>query len=239
MRNPFRWRKPVPVARGAKIQPMPAAPVPATAPKQPVALRRGTLAALIGIPAAAMLLQVIPEDESGRKVDVTIAPDGTPTVKHISGKQYLKVYLDMVGVPTACDGLTDKQKIKLGMSFTEAQCAAMLEEGLVVHAAGLLRCTPGYVPQDRPYTTVGLVSATYNIGIAGYCGSSMKRNLVAGNIRASCDSLLKWNKGRVRGVLQPIPGLTKRRNREREYCITNVVPDATPANLNQRLARWK
>lgn len=224
-----------PVAWGAAG---PTAEPVVAAPKSTVP-RRGTLAALIGIPAAAMLLSVIPEDESGREVAVSVAPDGTATVKHVRGRQYLDTYLDIVGIPTACDGLTDRQKIKLGVRFTEAQCAAMLEEALVKHAEGVLKCSPGFAPQDRPYQTVAVVSLAYNVGVGAYCGSSVRRELLAGNTRQACDRILAWNKARVGGVLQPVRGLTLRRNREREYCVTGVVDGATPANLKQRLARFK
>jgi hypothetical protein len=54
-----------------------------------------------------------------------------------------------------------------------------------------------------------------------------------------CDWLLPWNKSRVKGRLVPLRGLTLRRHREREYCITGIVPAATAGNLKHRLEAWK
>lgn len=230
---------PAPVAPSAPVQQVAPAPASISAAPGSSGFRKGTLAFLLGPVAAGILFYIIPEEESGRKVDVQIAADGTPTIKHVSGRQYLNTYLDIAGIPTACDGLTDRQKIKLGVSFTEAQCALMLEEALVRHAEGMLKCSPGFDPKAHPYQTVGLVSLTYNIGIGGYCRSSIRRNVVAGNLLEACDRILLYNKGRIRGVLQPVRGLTLRRERERQYCLTGLKPGHTVENLKRRLAPFK
>ena len=41
-----------------------------------------------------LVLTQTPEEESGRKVQVTMASDGAATVKHVAGKQYLRAYHD-------------------------------------------------------------------------------------------------------------------------------------------------
>ena len=59
------------------------------------------LVALVGPATATLLLTEVPREESGRKVAVTIAPKtGAATIQHISGPQYLRVYLDMLGSDT-------------------------------------------------------------------------------------------------------------------------------------------
>ncbi|WP_395391515.1 hypothetical protein WBP07_12765 [Novosphingobium sp. BL-8A] len=196
------------------------------------------LAAVVGTAAAAMLLTTIPEDESGRKVQVAIAPDGKATVTHIAGRQYLKAYLDIAGVATACDGLTKYKgkPIRMGMSFTEAQCASMLEEELVAHAKIVMACT-AWDKERQPHQIFASVSMDYNTG--GWCGSTAAKRVASGNVAGGCEALLMWNKSTVNGRKVAVPGLTKRRNREREYCRTNVVPGATPANLQERLKPWR
>lgn len=196
--------------------------------------RKGTLAAVVGVAAASLLLKVIPEDESGRKVDVHVAQDGTATVTHISGRQYLTAYLDIVGVATACDGLTryGGKRIVKGQKFTEAQCASALEQELVQHAEIVMACS-SFDKDRQPYQIFAAVSMQYNTG--GWCGSTANKRMKAGNIAGGCDALLMWNKagGRI------VTGLVNRRNREREYCITGVLPTATSANLAQRVERWR
>lgn len=189
-------------------------------PKPATALKKGTLASVIGIAAAALVMQTVPEDESGRHVKVTIAQDGTATVQHVRGRQYLRAYLDIVGVPTACDGIT--KGVKMGQVYTEAQCAELLERELVIHARGVMNCTPGLRPEHLAPQRAAAVSLAYNIGVAGFCRSTAARRFNAGNIRGGCDAFLAWNKGRVNGVLRPIVGLTRRRERERAMCLRGL-----------------
>jgi lysozyme len=151
---------------------------------------------------------------------VTIAADGSAEVRHVSGKQYLRTYLDIAGVPTACDGITPG--VRMGQTYTEAQCATMLEQQLVIHATGVMRCSPSLDPARHPQQIAAAVSLAYNIGVAGYCGSTVDRRFDAGNYRGACDAFLKWDKARVNGVLRPVLGLTRRRERERTLCLRGL-----------------
>lgn len=212
----------------------------ADGPKPVSALKKGTLASVVGLATAALLLTSIPSDESGRKVDVTIAADGTANVRHVSGRQYLRAYLDVVGVATACDGLTsvNGRRVTMKDSFTEEQCAVMLEAELVRHAVPVMKCTPGLslsIP-GRDHARFAAVSMAYNIGTGGWCGSSAARHMNAGRVRAACDAFLPWNKGtftrpqpgkactrkRDGKWLCPIGGLTARRGRERAECLKDA-----------------
>lgn len=197
------------------LSPVPATPAPGKA-------RRMTLAGVVGAATAALLFQAIPAEESGRKVEVTIAVDGTATMRHISGRQYLRAYLDIVGVATACDGLTSYQgrKIRKDDRFTQEQCAAMLEDELVAHAQGVMACSPGLsltIPR-RDMARFAAVSLAYNIGVPRYCSSTARARFNAGRIREGCDAILLWN--RAGGVV--VPGLAKRRARERAKCLLDA-----------------
>lgn len=192
------------------------------ASKAVITPRRGTLAAVVGIITAGLLLTHTPKEESGRTVKVDVAQDGTAKVQHVSGRQYLRAYLDMVGVATACDGITKfgDRKIRMGDSFTEAQCAVMLEQALIVHAEGVMKCTPGLslaIPR-RHNARFAAVSLAYNIGVPRYCSSTARRRFNEGRIGAGCDAITLWNKagGRV------VTGLVNRRARERAVCIKDA-----------------
>lgn len=60
-----------------------------------------------------------------------------------------------------------------------------------------------------------LISLVYNIGVRGLKGSSVYRNIKAGEYPKAADSFLLWNKGRVNGRLAVIGGLVTRRHKER------------------------
>lgn len=184
------------------------------------AAKGGTLAAIVGLLSAGMLLVETPKEESGRTVTVAMAEDGTATVTHVAGPQYLTTYLDIAGIPTACDGIT--RDVKKGQRFTEPQCAAMLERELVIHAKAVMRCTPTLAEPGRDYQRVAAVLLAYNIGPAGYCGSTAARRFNARQWRDGCDAFTMWNKARVNGTLRPVGGLTARRGRERAICLKGL-----------------
>lgn len=191
--------------------------------EQPKGRKRLTLAAVVGTATATLLLTNIPKEESGRTVKVSIAENGEATVRYISGKQYLKAYLDIVNVATACDGLTSYKgrKITIKDQFTEEQCAVMLEDELVTHASGVMRCTPGLaltIPR-RDNVRFAAVSLAYNVGVPTYCASTGRRLVNEGKIGPACDAFTWFKKagGRVS------KGLVNRRARERAVCIKDAV----------------
>lgn len=186
-----------------------------------VGAKGGTLAAIVGLLSAAVLLVETPKEESGRTVQVAMADDGSATVKHVAGPQYLRPYLDIAGIPTACDGITSS--VKMGQRYTDAQCAALLERELVTHAKGVMACTPRLAEPGRDYQRVAAVLLAYNIGVGGYCGSTVARRFNAGEWRAGCDAFAMWNKARVNGVLRPVAGLSARRGRERTICLRGLT----------------
>lgn len=179
------------------------------------------LIALIGPATTQLALTEIPKEESGRKVAVTVSPQaGTATITTISGKQYLRVYLDMVGVATACDGLTG-EGIKVGREFTEEQCASMLIARLTADAAKVMACSPGLaltIPH-RDNVRYAALSLAHHVGWPTYCGSTMRARINAGQIRGACDALTWFNKagGRV------VPGIVARRKREQAICLRDAA----------------
>jgi lysozyme len=174
------------------------------------------LAAIVGPIAAVALLILTPREESGRTVDVTIAADGTATMRHVSGKQYLQAYLDVVGVPTICDGLT--KGVRLGQKRTEVQCAAELEAELAATAVQVKRCTPAIFRPGTENQRIAAILLAHNIGWPRWCTSTADRMFDAGKPRQACDWFLPWNKagGRV------LRGLVDRRARERAICLKGL-----------------
>lgn len=187
----------------------PAPPARKPVPKSP-------LVALVGSGAAIALATMIPKDESGRKVEATVTPQGELQVRHVSGPQYLRAYLDIVNVATICDG--DTLGVRMGMVETEAGCKARLERQLVNHARPVLACVPALGRPEREHQLVASVSLAYNIGTAGFCRSTVARRFNAGNWRGGCDAMMMWNKAGGREVR----GLTLRRERERAICLRGL-----------------
>ena len=153
--------------------------------------RRG-LVALVGAVAATALLSFTP------------AFEGTE----------LSTYRDMGGVLTYCTGATENAA--WGKTYTPAQCRAQLDRDLERHAAGIATCIP--LARLTDGQKVAFVDVAYNIGVSGFCGSSMARRTNAGDMVGACNALLMWNK--VGG--KEVSGLTRRRQAERELCLKGL-----------------
>lgn len=152
-------------------------------------IQRRSLVALVGAAAAAALLVLTPKFE---------------------GTKYT-TYRDMGGVLTYCTGATEDAA--WGRTYTPEQCRAQLDHDLARHALGIAQCIP--LARLTDGQRVAFVDAAYNIGVAGFCGSSMARLTNAGDMTGACNALLLWNK--VGG--KEVRGLTRRRQAERELCL--------------------
>ncbi|TIN82742.1 MAG: lysozyme [Mesorhizobium sp.] len=135
----------------------------------------------------------------------------------VSGFEGLRTYAyrDPVGIPTICFGET--RGVKMGDHKTPAECKDMLISRLAEFETGMRKClaSPDTIP-DNAYAA--FLSASYNIGTGAFCKSSMARRANAGDIRGACDALLAWDKA---GGFR-LPGLTKRRAKERELCLRGI-----------------
>ncbi len=114
---------------------------------------------------------------------------------------------------TVCFG--HAEDVKPGDHYSISECKALLVKDLDKYASGIESCVHVPLP-DKRY--VALISFSYNIGIKGACNSSVIRLINAGQTQAGCDALLKYN--RAAGIV--FPGLTRRRQKEREYCMAGA-----------------
>jgi GH24 family phage-related lysozyme (muramidase) len=128
---------------------------------------------------------------------------------HFEGRR-LVAYQDVANVWSLCDGHT--KGVKPGDTATTEQCDAWLREEMGDALATVQRCirTPLSLGQ-----LVAFTDATYNLGPAVVCGSTLQRLANAGDLPGACNQLPRWNKagGKV------VAGLTQRREMERRICL--------------------
>ena len=123
------------------------------------------------------------------------------------------------GVVTVCYGHTGS--VIRGKKYTLDECKALLDADMLKAVQEVEQCQPGLPPE----VLAAFADATFNIGSRVACDtrqSTAARKLKAGDYRGACNELPKWDKARVAGVLVALPGLTKRRAREREICLQGV-----------------
>ena len=128
------------------------------------------------------------------------------------GRPRLEPYRDIVGIWTVCDGETRVEMRR----YTLAECRAMTRKAYYEFGPQVLACTP--IIWDRPQMLAASIVVTYNIGIAGWCGSGMSRAFNAGLWTVGCDVFLRWKRagGRI------VDGLINRRRDERALCIKGI-----------------
>lgn len=120
-------------------------------------------------------------------------------------------YKDPVGIPTICFGET--KDVKLGDKKTADECKAMLGERVLEFGRKVDACTTGPMTPSRK---AGLTSFAYNVGAETYCKSSVARKINAGDVQGGCDALLLYVY--AKGI--KLPGLEKRRQQERQLCLS-------------------
>ena len=132
----------------------------------------------------------------------------TTLVGYFEGRS-LVAYLDPVGIPTICDGIT--AGVRLGQTKTAAECDALLAAELGKACAVVDRAVR--VPLT-PARRAALCSFVYNAGGTAFTGSTLLRKLNAGDTRGACAELSRW----VYAKGQKLAGLVNRRAAERELC---------------------
>ena len=164
----------------------PMAPNPSGAPKK-------TLAGVMGVAAAGLFVAGLNAWEGNESVG----------------------YRDVVGVATACRGVTGPVVV-VGKHYSAAQCEAMNERGAIAHIEPVLACVPQLRGRPNQLAAAGMLA--YNVGTRGFCNSTAARRFRAGDWRGGCDAFLAWNKagGRV------VRGLVNRRNYERALCLRGL-----------------
>uniref|UniRef100_A0AB39C5Q5 Lysozyme n=1 Tax=Klebsiella phage P252 TaxID=3229729 RepID=A0AB39C5Q5_9CAUD len=109
----------------------------------------------------------------------------TGVIKHNEGLS-LTAYKDSAGVPTICYGET--KGVKMGQRATLSDCQKQLIQSAGEHAKAL----DGLPMQLSDVALLGALDFTYNVGVAGFNGSSVKRHLKSLDYAAAAKAVLDW-----------------------------------------------
>lgn len=144
----------------------------------------------------------------------------------------LRTYRCPVGILTIGWGETDTDKARPGATCTQAQADEWLLADLqtrTIQVQALLK------QHADPNQLGALVSLAYNIGVAALAGSTVLKRHNAGDFDAAARAFGLWDKGRVKGKLKVLPGLTSRRAAEAALYL-KPEPDALPERMPQAVA---
>ena len=141
----------------------------------------------------------------------TVSDSGLEFIKKHEGK-VLKAYRDVAGVLTIGYGHTNRAggfQFGPGTKITEKQANDILRDDINRNFGPRVN---RYLPNAAQHVFDGSVSFDFNTGAihkASWVGA-----FKAGKNREARQRFMQWNKARVKGVLRPVAGLTKRRNAE-------------------------
>lgn len=140
-----------------------------------------------------------------------IGAGGLSIVKASEGLR-TSTYLDPVGIPTVCYGHTGPD-VRMGQTYTRAECEAIVVEDIAKHRAGIERCITAPLTSNQRDAAVSLA---FNIGVSRFCGSTLARKLNREDYIGAADEFPKWKYagGRV------LRGLVTRRAKERALFLT-------------------
>jgi lysozyme len=143
---------------------------------------------------------------------------GIDLVKRFEGLE-LESYQDIAGIWTIGYGHTETAGPDQKISASEAE--ALLRRDLKPREKAVSELASVSLNQNE---FDALVSFVYNVGIAGFRGSTARKRLNRGDRLGAADALMWWNKATVNGVLREVTGLTRRRAAERGLFLTPVNP---------------
>lgn len=149
-------------------------------------------------------------------------------------------YVDPVGIWTVCYGHTDaagepKYAATKNKTFTKAEGRLILERDLAQYAAHVR----GSVHAPLTANQFGaLTSICYNIGPSNFMGSSLVKRLNAGDYEGAAEQFKRWNKGRVKGKLTELKGLTRRRAAEAALFRSGATTPAKPETPASEAKNW-
>ena len=144
----------------------------------------------------------------------------------------LRTYKCPAGIWTIGWGETDPEKARPGATCTQEEADRWLLEDLQLRA---VRVQAMITVHAEPNQLGALVSLAYNIGLEALAGSTVLRRHNAGDHEAAARAFALWNKARVKGQLQVLPGLTARRAAEAALYLT-PEPDAPRERMPQAVA---
>jgi len=111
---------------------------------------------------------------------------------------------------------------ELAGTITLEKAEELLKHDLLEVETAVRKIVPTTLNEDQ----IGsLVSFAYNVGLSAMKGSTAVKCIKKGELKAGADALLRWNKGDTNGdgVLEVLPGLTYRRQSERQLFLTGEL----------------
>lgn len=150
-----------------------------------------------------------------------VSAEGRALIQQFEGLS-LTAYLCPAGTWTIGYGHTEG--VQPGDKITKAHADNLLQADLVSYGNAVEELVGSC--ETSQHELDAIVSLAFNIGIAGFRGSTVLRLHRQGDRHGAARAFGMWNKAMVNGKLQEMPGLTRRRAAEMACYLTEDAPAA-------------
>ncbi|MBY0317910.1 MAG: lysozyme [Reyranella sp.] len=144
-----------------------------------------------------------------------VSAEGRALIQQFEGLS-LTAYLCPAGKWTIGYGHTEG--VQAGDKVTKARADRMLAADLVSYGNAVADAIGDGEASQHEFDA--MVSLAFNVGIAGFKGSTVLRLHRQGDRQGAARAFGMWNKAMVNGRLQEVPGLTRRRAAETAFYLT-------------------
>lgn len=151
---------------------------------------------------------------------LAVSPIAIDLVKEFEGFES-QAYIDTDGTPVIGYGLSAVagSPVQMGDRISSQEA----ERALVAWLQNIkqqLNETVKVKLSDRQLSA--LASLSFNVGINAVKNSTLVKKLNAGDYLGAANEFLRWDKANVRGRLVQLPGLTRRRQAERQLFLEQI-----------------
>lgn len=146
-----------------------------------------------------------------------VSPIAINLIKEFEGFRD-RAYLDTDGTPVIGYGLSQiaGKSVQLGDSISPAKADAVLKDHLQQLQTKIKSVVK--VPlSDRQLSA--LTSLAFNVGFESFARSTLVKKINAGDYTGAANEFSRWDKANVRGMLVQLPGLTRRRQAEKQLFL--------------------
>ncbi len=150
-----------------------------------------------------------------------VSLEGRALIQQFEGLS-LTAYLCPAGKWTIGYGHTDG--VQPGDKITAAHADSLLAADLLGYGNAVADALGACEATQHEFDA--MVSLTFNVGIAGFKGSTVLRLHRRGDRQGAARAFGMWNKAMVNGRLQEVAGLTRRRTAETACYLTEDAPTA-------------
>lgn len=147
----------------------------------------------------------------------SVSPVAINLIKEFEGFRS-RAYFDTDGTPVIGYGLSRiaGKPVQMGDTISVSKADAVLQDYLQKLQTKIKSIVT--VPLTEAQLSA-LTSLAFNVGFESFANSTLVRKLNAGDYAGAANEFPRWDKANVRGMLVQLPGLTRRRQAEKQLFL--------------------